>query len=89
MATVDPKLMDAIMDSLDDQLLAGHFDLVDNHLQGFRIENFSAAEMLCTLTITHAARKQLIYYKDFYTRVKLELLNRGKKNVDELMKGLE
>jgi len=63
-----PVDLDRLYDRVDDDLLAGRFDAVDNMLRDLDPSNMELDEVLGWLTITAAAKDKLPHRADFYDR---------------------
>lgn len=83
-------LLDTIYDDIDNLLLAGAFDVVNDMLRAASVESFSPTILGGILTITAQASSSLSERHDFYERVRAHLLRTmDPEEVHGLLDGLE
>lgn len=80
--------LDLIFDQIDEMLLAGQFDRVDQLLKDTMTNDYSVEVLLGTLTATLPAKAKLPGRVDFFQRAKQTLESRGEP-YDSLLVGLE
>jgi len=80
--------IDVLFNTIDDLLLNGDFDQVNQILRDVDIKQTSIVEIVCYLSLTLAAYSQLSYRSEFYDAVKQEIIARDR-NTDTLLQGLE
>ncbi|GIW81504.1 MAG: hypothetical protein KatS3mg105_3311 [Gemmatales bacterium] len=79
-------LRDKLIERIDEMLLAGQFDAVDEMLEKENVKGASIERLLAILTTTLPAKARLCNRRDFVDRVKAEFKRR--KQPDELLVGL-
>jgi hypothetical protein len=82
------KDIDDVYDWVDERLLAGEFDTVNNWLKEIVCEKNSVTFLLAALTTTLPAKSKLEYRPAFYNAVKSDIERRGEMQ-EALLIGLE
>lgn len=82
------KAIDIIFNNIDDRLLEGKFEDINEDLKLINIPNTSTLLLVAVLTITLTAYNKLDYRSKFFESIEQEFLEREGDRTKELLRGL-